>query len=374
MIKSLHCKNFKCFNDKRVDFSNLTILAGANAAGKSSIIQALLLADYTGRIINSRADLQEVHINAGEALGVAVGSPRSLITQNPVDLEDADFTLSFDRNGECCYKYGIDKQSPLYLNVLSVSGNERLDISYLNAERLGPRTMYDAGRTEKILMHGENAAFLMEVSDMEEIRIPELLLIEAEKSVKFSFQAEQWMTEILGEMTIDVRTDYDKASTELTVKNSLTEWGVVPTLTGFGISYILPVVVSGLRCSAYPGSVFLVENPEAHLHPRAQSNMGQFLALLALSGVQVIAETHSEHIIDGARYAMSAMGHTDKMLVDFFENRGAYIEVTPITVNPAGELSQWPEGFFDQKQYDLRKLLMLRRENERRKQSDNRKL
>lgn len=374
MIKSLHCKNFKCFDDKKVAFSELTILAGANAAGKSSIIQALLLADYTGRVLSSKGVLQGVHINVNEALGISVGSPKALITQNPIELAGVDFSLSFDGESECCYEYGIDKQSPLYLQVLSVTGNERLDLSYLNAERLGPRTIYEAGSTERILMHGENAAFLMEVSDMEETRIPELLLLEEEVSSKFSFQVEQWMSEILGEMTIDVRTDYDKASTELTLKNSLTEWGVVPTLTGFGISYILPVVVSGLRCSARPGSIFLVENPEAHLHPRAQSNMGQFLALLALSGVQVIVETHSEHIIDGARYAMSRMEKSDAMLVDFFVCKGPFIDVIPITVNPAGELSQWPEGFFDQKQYDLRKLLMLRRENERKKQSDNRKL
>lgn len=296
------------------------------------------------------------------------------VFRNSAEKEEADFSLTIDGNETYSYEYGIEKQSPLFLNVLSAAGTGRLDLSYLNAERLGPRTMYEAGGTEKILSHGENAAFLMEASDLEEIRIPELLLLEEETSAKFSFQVEQWMSEIMGEMTIDVRTDYDKASTEMTVKNSLTEWGVVPTLTGFGISYILPVVVSGLRCSTRPGSVFLVENPEAHLHPRAQSNMGQFLALLAISGVQVIVETHSEHIIDGARYAMGASGNSDDMLVDFFMNEGSFIDVTPITVNQAGELSQWPKGFFDQKQCDLRKLLVLRRQNESRKRSDNREL
>lgn len=371
MIKSLLCRNFKCFDDKIIDFSKLTILAGANATGKSSVIQALLLTDYTGRMIESKGEGKVVNLSVNEAIGVSVGNPKAVVTQNPIDIGPADFSLSIKGTKEYSYEYGIEKQSPLYLKVLSAVGEGQMNLSYLNAERLGPRTLYEAGNTEKSMMHGENAAYLMEVSDMEGVKLPSMIQLDEEISTKFSFQAERWMSEILGDMTIDVRTDYEKATTEMTVKNGLTEWGVVPTLTGFGISYILPVVVSGLRCSASPDSIFLVENPEAHLHPRAQSNMGQFLALLAMAGVQVIVETHSEHIIDGARYAVSAAGYSDSMRVNFFENKGDSIDIIPITVNTAGELSRWPEGFFDQKQRDLRKLLQLRRKNEGKKRSDN---
>ena len=62
-------------------------------------------------------------------------------------------------------------------------------------------------------------------------------------------------------------TSYNKAITELWIKNPLVDTGIVPTLTGFGISYVLPIVVAGLWASSEPGSLLIIENPEAHLHP-----------------------------------------------------------------------------------------------------------
>ncbi len=71
----------------------------------------------------------------------------------------------------------------------------------------------------------------------------------------------------------------------------------LPTATGFGITYVLPIIVQALVASTLENSVLIVENPEAHLHPLSQSSLGKFLALVAWSGVQVLVETHSEHII-----------------------------------------------------------------------------
>lgn len=66
---------------------------------------------------------------------------------------------------------------------------------------------------------------------------------------------------------------------------------------GFGISYALPVIVALL--SAKPGALILIENPEAHLHPEGQAKMAELISLIAQAGVQVIIETHSDHIING---------------------------------------------------------------------------
>ena len=62
-----------------------------------------------------------------------------------------------------------------------------------------------------------------------------------------------------------------------------------PPNTGFGFTYALPIVLDGLMAPA--GSMMIVENPEAHLHPRAQSNMGYFLGRMAAAGVRIIVET-----------------------------------------------------------------------------------
>ena len=48
----------------------------------------------------------------------------------------------------------------------------------------------------------------------------------------------------------------------------------------------------------------VVENPEAHLHPSAQTKIGEFIALIASCGVQVVIETHSDHVVDGIRLSL----------------------------------------------------------------------
>ncbi|MGH3693299.1 MAG: AAA family ATPase [Pseudonocardiaceae bacterium] len=72
---------------------------------------------------------------------------------------------------------------------------------------------------------------------------------------------------------------------------------------GFGFSYALPVIIAGLLAPG--GGLLLVENPEAHLHPAGQSRLGRFLARIAGSGVQVVLETHSDHILNGVRLAVA---------------------------------------------------------------------
>ncbi len=75
-----------------------------------------------------------------------------------------------------------------------------------------------------------------------------------------------------------------------------------PTNVGFGLTHALPVIVACL--AAEPGTMLVVENPEAQLHPRGQVSIGRLLALTAASGVQVIIESHSDHVLNGIRLAV----------------------------------------------------------------------
>lgn len=75
-----------------------------------------------------------------------------------------------------------------------------------------------------------------------------------------------------------------------------------PSHVGTGVSYIASVIVSALSCKK--GSLFIIENPEIHLHPGAQSKLLEFLSFLAAKGLQIIVETHSDHIFNGLRKSM----------------------------------------------------------------------
>ena len=105
-----------------------------------------------------------------------------------------------------------------------------------------------------------------------------------------------------------------------------------------------------------------MENPEAHLHPAGQSRMGVFLAWLASKGVQVIVETHSDHILNGVRRAIGeyAFLRSDKAVVHFFDH-ATPLNVQELRFTETGSVSHWPQGFFDQYQIDVAALGRLRR-------------
>jgi predicted ATPase len=129
---------------------------------------------------------------------------------------------------------------------------------------------------------------------------------------------------------------------------------------GFGITYVLPVLVAVLSSS--PGSIVLVENPEAHLHPRGQVQVGELLARAANAGVQVIVETHSDHVLNGIRGAVhSGIIDPKSLAIHYFsrievEGRVHSIVESPV-IDKDGRFDRWPEGFFDEWDKSLERLL-----------------
>ena len=93
-----------------------------------------------------------------------------------------------------------------------------------------------------------------------------------------------------------------------------------PMHTGFGLTQTLPIVVAVL--AARRGDVILIENPEVHLHPGAQSLIGRMLADVARAGVQVVVETHSDHVLNGVRRSVkAAVLSGEQVAIHFFRPR-----------------------------------------------------
>lgn len=333
--------------------NHLTIFTGVNAAGKSSVIQALLLFQAALKAENNTL------LDPREVLGIDVGSPKNLISQNAEDIGEYDFSIRAD---EELIKFCIDRETGLNMKTQKADKIRPGEMTYLNTERIGPRSNYVAGGTERMKADGSNAVYLMERANDMDIRVPDALAL-GDKTTKFAYQVECWMSAIMGDIQLDSMVDLNKAIAELRIKNDYVDSPVSPALTGFGISYELSVVVAALWMAARGEGIFIVENPEAHLHPSAQSAIGKFLAIVASTGVQVVLETHSEHVIDGARIQMYHMKQINNMVINYLENISGKANVREITVNENGELTDWPQGFFDQKQIDLRELFTLRRAN-----------
>lgn len=125
---------------------------------------------------------------------------------------------------------------------------------------------------------------------------------------------------------------------------------------GFGISYVAPVIVSLLKAKS--GDLVIIENPEAHLHPRGQRKMGELIAKAASGGAQIILETHSDHILNGIRLSVKnrTISTNDVRLNYFFQRldsnlilgeRVIHEKCSPVILDD-GSLSDWPDGFFDE--------------------------
>lgn len=127
------------------------------------------------------------------------------------------------------------------------------------------------------------------------------------------------------------------------------------TNVGFGLSYTLPVIVALL---SPPGTLCLIENPEAHLHPHGQTKLAELAARAAKAGVQVFAETHSDHFMDGVRIAVrDGLIDPDDATFHYFERDGNKSKVASLKADSDGRLPYWPSGFFDQHEENLSKLI-----------------
>lgn len=359
MLNKMTVKNYKCFPSQCFTMAPLTILAGINGAGKSSLIQTILLLKEV--IDDGRS---EVTITPQKIFGGNIGKATQLISQDFIG--NREIIISADVNqSQISVRYALERSNnqilKAFVEACELPLLEFPSIQYLRAERVGPRLNNGIGESEeKLAADGDNAAFLVDTADKNGWLVSDRLRNPDEPS-KFSFQVEKYLAAIMGELTLGYEEDFDNAFIKTLIKTAAITEPVSEPLTGFGYSYAFPIVVAGLLCSCNPKSVLIVENPEAHLHPSAQSKIGKFLALIASCGVQVIVETHSEHIIDGARIQAAFQGQTDKMLIHFFSYSSKGAAVREIHVTKKGELSSWPKNFFDQKQIDLRELLEMKR-------------
>jgi len=114
---------------------------------------------------------------------------------------------------------------------------------------------------------------------------------------------------------------------------------------GFGVSQALPVVVALL--AAEPGQIVYLEQPELHLHPRAQLAMAELLAEAAIRGVKVVAETHSALLLLGVQ-ALVAEGKLSPDLVKlhwFTLTKDGSTEIQSADLDETGAFGDWPEDF-----------------------------
>ena len=368
MLQRVKLTNFKCFDRLDLPCAPLTLLCGLNGMGKSSVLQALLVLRQSatsgeldqGRLVLSGelAELgtgRDVLFEGAETDVVAFELQHSALP-GPCELS---FDYSREANHLSINQTGRNVGLTAWRKVPPLGGN----LIYLNAERLGPRQFY--GRSEFFARHGNLGARGEYAWNYLYDRQGEMMSSDDPRSIGFFFREQlntvlvRWLREITPgvQLKLDAiqNTDAVVAGFSFGRPGDVASRPYRATNVGFGLSYTLPVLIALL---APPGTLCLIENPEAHLHPRGQTKLAELAVRAALAGVQVIAETHSDHFIDGVRIAVrDALIQPEEVAIHYFERADGKSVVTSPRVDSDGRLSSWPVGFFDQHEENLARLL-----------------
>lgn len=339
MISEITLVGFKSFLHRQLKLSQLTVLTGLNSSGKSSVIQALLMLEKAHHkessiLLDGHGSVEEIkntYFNQELVLSVRnefdIGFLTKIALANPAE----PYT--------CLYR----EEFPFP------------EIIYISANRFGPKTSVpiynDSYKRNRIGPNGENLFQFIE-SFADDTLSPTLIHEKSEGDTVL-FNIRGWLSAISPNVKFKYSID----------KNSDTSYSTFndhrATNVGFGLSYSLSVIASLLIGTLIPNSLVIIENPEAHLHPKGQSEIAKLIALCTQVGTQVIIETHSDHLFDGVRIAAKrTKGFADTVQLHWFElDENQNTEVHSPILNDDGGLDEWPKGLFDQFEINASKLV-----------------
>ena len=370
MLTTIHLANFKCFEQLDLECAPLNLLTGLNGMGKSSVIQALLVLrqSYESR------ELHEGHLVLAGARADLGAGVEVLFEDAKTDSIEIGFNSTNDQLPMWTGRFEYARTADLltwpdrgedYDSIFNEAafvppfgGN----LVYVKAERVGPRKTYPIS---DVLARrgdlGDNGEFAWNylASHQDELFSANDPRCAESSSLWLIDIVDSWLQDVCpgSHIQLETVTDADAVIAGFSFERpgDVATRRFRATNVGFGLSYVLPVIVALLMPK---DTLCLIENPEAHLHPRGQTKLAELAVRAALAGVQVFVETHSDHFIDGVRIAVrESLIKPDDVAIHYFERQGNQTVVKSPKVDSDGRLSEWPEGFFDQHGENLMKLL-----------------
>ncbi len=401
MITELRAQNFKSWQDTgTLQFAPLTGLFGVNSSGKTSILQVLLMLKQT--VEHPSPDWNEPLYFGDEKSLVNLGSfndiihqptndpsleifvswklPEKLSIQNIGEVDtlsllfglfagilheiryvagehtfrtyeaDDKYGVSLPHgrdNAQSLFRcYGISSTSPSTQEIFSVleGAFENLfsQILYLGPLREYPRRRYPwkGDHPNGIGQHGEKTTSALLSGRIRRLPTDE--------------QIPKWLQKLELIHSYDVQPVSDTGGDyELLVKQYKDGPEVPLTDVGFGVSQVLPVLI--LCYYAPEGSILILEQPEAHLHPKVQSELADVLIdVVKNRNVQIILESHSAHLLHRLqrRIAEEQMSADDTALY-FCQINDGTSEIEQLDVDEYGNIRNWPQNFFGDDLGDL---------------------
>lgn len=364
MISHIDIKNFKSLKNIKTDTKKLNLLMGLNGMGKSSFLQMILLLMQSDKLEDRIIDLNGILTQIGQG--------KDALYQFAIE-DHIEFGLKFDDDKEFNWKfnYHTDKDK-----LTAESGYTKKDMQffrdktklfqYISADRIGPKDLYEASSVivsdkKQLGLLGEYAAYYINVFGAE-YEVEQPLLHPNGKSNSLNAQINAWLKEI--SPGVSINTKFVPEANKVILDYQFDMIGnktnsFRPKNVGFGISYVLPVILALLTIDN--NKIIVIENPESHIHPRGQVELGKLIAFAAKSNAQIFIETHSDHILNGIRVAVKE-GLIEKSDVNllYFEKttneKESYSNIHEIKMDDNGTLSNEPEGLIDEWGNQLLKL------------------
>ena len=392
MITELRAQNFKSWQDTgTLQFAPLTGFFGANSSGKTSILQVLLMLKQTAErpsdwneplyfgdeqsLINLgnfdaviHKHKQDVSLNISvswklcKKIKIKSNLTNSLSFSTSIVKKYKDVVLNYFRYkfGEHCFRVGWTNQGYKVINserranlrqcygITNPTGPQDSflhlgkafedlfsRILYLGPLREHPRPRYtwEGDHPKGIGQEGEKAISALLSGRIRNLSIDEQIL--------------NWLQRLELIDSYDVLPVSDTSREyEFLVKKYKDGPEVRLTDVGFGVSQVLPVLI--LCYYAPEGSILILEQPEAHLHPKVQTELADVLIdVVTNRNVQIILESHSEYLLSRLqrRIAEGQISSDDTALY-FCQINDGTSEIEQLDVDEYGNIRNWPQDFF----------------------------
>ncbi|MBL1225239.1 DUF3696 domain-containing protein [Enterococcus sp. BWR-S5] len=326
MIKTITIQDFKCYRNLQLECKKINLITGINSSGKSTIIQSLLL--FANQEKSGDYDLRN------NPYGLDFVSFENIINKNNDDAEKIVIEIN-DVKRE--FKEKINERSQQSFSNMAVVNpiEEELRVLYVSADREISATQTESQIVDCYLPSKKNQ------------HIGHFLHIDD------AIVNNDVMENLTGYLK-----DIGLIKNKIEVKTGLNYYsiridGIEIAHVGMGIRYVLPIL---LTCLTNKDTVICIENPEIHLHPKAQVNL-----LLSLFNIceknnnQLFIETHSDHVLNAFRvYVKEHAEQADESKIFFVDSDA---DVKSIAISEQGKLANNYPDFFDELQKQLVKLI-----------------
>lgn len=346
MIDTLTMKNFKGYKSEKLSFSKINLLTGTNSSGKSTIIQSLKLFEFTNSenikkyLSRENNEISVIDLNQDKDNNFVgfkeLKRKRSLVT-NIDDVEDiVTFSITIDDIEKEYDEFSFyNEEVKNNLSSVKYTSLEEKNLLFVHADRFYQSNQYQSSYYYSYTPKNNNSSIADYIYD---------------HSLTLKNSIKDRLSDVLKDIgLIKEKIDVEKKYNSYIVKVD----GDLIEHVGSGIRYTIPIILTALT---NVNATICIENPELHLHPKAQTKLVEFLVKESLSlNNQLIIETHSDHIINAICVLIKEFAGLDNTDVKTLFIKDQNITEIPIDTN--GKFELYIDDFFDEYENQLEKLV-----------------